>query len=142
MARKPPITLTRLENEVMQAVWSLPGRAVRVRDVCDALNKGLSRGRRKPLAYTTVQTVLNILRDKGALEVTPGEGRAHLYRARLSRDTASRGMLRDLVDRLFDGRVKPLLEHLVEDEQLSDDDLRALREMVAARLKDRGEGRP
>jgi len=138
MPRKHPITLTRLENEVMQAVWSLPEGGVRVRDVCDALNKG----RRKPLAYTTVQTVLNILRDKSVLEVQTGEGRAHLYRARLSRTTASRGMLRDLVDRLFQGRVKPLLEHLVEDEQLTDDDLRALREMVAVRLKDREGGRP
>jgi len=138
MPRKHPLTLTRLENEVMQAVWGLSADRVRVREVSDALNLG----RRKPLAYTTVQTVLNILCDKGALEVVPGPGRAHLYHARLSRRAASRGMLRDLIDRLFEGRVQPLLEHLVEDEQLSDDDLRALREMVAVKLKDRAEDRP
>lgn len=138
MARKNAPTLTRLEGDVMRAVWELGPAPVRVRNAAEALN----RGRKKPLAYNTVQTVLNILRDKGALEVTQGEGRAHLYRARLSRETASRGMLRDLVDRLFDGRVQPLLEHLVEDEQLTDDDLRALRELVGARLKDRkGESR-
>src|SRR5262245_3685375 len=121
----------------MSAVWSLGPDPVRVRDVADALNAG----RKRALAYNTVQTVLTLLLEKGALELVEAPGRAHFYRAKLTRDAASRGMLRDLVERLFDGRVQPLLQQLVNDEKLGDEDLRRLREWVDARLQDRGEGR-
>ena len=84
MAReRSKAVLTRLELEVMRGVWGTePGRGLTVREVADRVNVG----RRKGLAYNTVQTVLNILRDKGAVRVKAGDGRAHLYLPRVSRE--------------------------------------------------------
>lgn len=132
MAKRKPSSLTRLEGEVMRAVWGLGAGPVRVRDVLDALNAG----RKQALAYNTVQTVLNILKDKGALTDAGGEGRAHFYKATLSQKDASRDMLRELADRLFGGGLSPLLQNLVDDPRLSEEELRRLRAWVDARLRD------
>ncbi len=131
MAAHPPASLTKLEGEVMRAVWDLPG-PVTVRDVADAVNAE----RDQPLAYTTVQTMLNILRDKGIVEQTKGTGRAFLYRARVSRDQASSHMVRDLADRIFGGRVEPLLMQLIDQSNLKPSELRELRDWVDSQLRD------
>lgn len=127
----PPVSLTKLEGEVMLAVWDLP-EPVRVRDVADALN-----ARRKPaLAYTTVQSMLNILKDKGVLEQVEGAGRAFLYRARITRDQASGHMVRDLADRLFGGKLEPVLLQLIGQAQLKPAELRELRDWIDSQLRD------
>jgi BlaI family penicillinase repressor len=134
MARRTSISLTKLEGEVMLAVWDLGG-PVRVRDVADELNS-----RREPaLAYNTVQTMLNILKDKGILEQVEGAGRAHQYRAKVTREQASRHMVRDLADRLFGGQMQPLLLQLIGQARLKPDELRELRDWVDARLGDEKE---
>ncbi len=142
MPRKPKPTLTRLEAEVMRAVWDAEPDPVRPRDVLEVLNAA----RREQLAYTTVQTMLTILKDKGFVEATDGPagagGRAHWFRAKVSRDTASRDVVGDVVDRLFGGRVQPLLQMLVEDERLDAKELKQLREWVETRLKDQQPGKP
>ena len=132
MASKRGIGLTRLEGEVMRSLWAIGPGPVRGRAVAEAVNAG----RREPLAYTTVQTVLSILREKGVVEVVEGQGRGHLYRARLSREKATRHMLRDLADRLFGGPVRPLLHHLLDDAELDEAELRELRAWVDQRLRD------
>ena len=116
----------------MRAVWAGEPGPVRVREVLDDLN----RRRRKPLAYNTVQTVLTILKDKGAVRVVDGPGRAHHYRARITRAEASRRMVDELIDRLFDGRVHPLLQQLIDDPKLTPADLKELRDWVEAKLRD------
>ena len=83
-----PETLTKLELQIMQAVWSLAAPAT-VADVQSALDQ--------PLAYTTVQTMLNILERKGKLK-RKLRGRAFLYSAAVSEDKASGHALRDLID--------------------------------------------
>jgi BlaI family penicillinase repressor len=115
----------------MLAVWELDG-PVRVRDVADALNAR----RETPLAYTTVQTMLTILKDKGIVEVMEGPGRAHLYTALVSREQASRHMVRDLADRLFGGQVQPLLLRLIGQARLKPAELHELRDLVDAQLRD------
>lgn len=137
MAASKPIVLTRLESRVMQAVWDAAG-AVTVRDVAAAVNRGLRS--KDALAYTTVQSVLNILRDKGALESQMGPGRALLYSARVSREQASRHMVKDLADRLFGGEVEPLLIHMLDETDLDEAELRRLRAWVDKRLRDREGG--
>ena len=134
--RKPKVTLTRLEGEVMRAVWDAEPEPVRVRDVVEAVNLR----RAKPLAYNTVHTMLTILRDKGVVQIKDGPGRAHLFRARVSRDDASRHMVRDLVDRIFGGRTQPLLHQLIDDARLDADELAELRDWVDQRLRDAEEG--
>ena len=128
--------LTRLEAEVMNAVWDAEPRPVRARDVLDALNEN----RRRKLAYTTVQTMLTILKDKGFVAASDAEGRAHIFRAKVSRAAASRHLVGDVVDRLFGGRVQPLLQMLVEDERLDAAELKQLREWVESRLRNEGTG--
>jgi len=121
----------------MRAVWAAQPEAVRARDVVEAMNDR----RREPLAYTTVQTMLTILAEKGYVEVVSAEGRAHWYRARVSHREASRRSIGDLVERLFEGRTGSLLQMLVDDPKLNEAELLRLREWVDARLSDRGEAR-
>jgi len=132
---QPPV-LTNLELEVMQVVWAAGPEPVTVRDVVEHLN----RSRSKKLAYNTVQTMLVILRDKGVVEARKGPGRAHAWRPTVSRDTVSSSMVGDLVDRLFAGRVEPLLHHLVEREGLDRDELAELRRRIDKELEDDAEG--
>lgn len=120
----------------MSAVWMLAG-PVRVREVADAVNAG----RREPLAYTTVQSVLMILKGKGAIEKVKGTGRAHAFRARVTRNEASRGMVKELADRLFGGRVEPLLLQMIGQARLKPEELAELRAWVDEQLHDAdGEG--
>jgi BlaI family transcriptional regulator, penicillinase repressor len=126
-----PISLTKLEGEVMAAVWDLPA-PVRVREVADAVNAG----RRPALAYTTVQSVLTILKGKGVVEQVRGEGRAHAFCAKVSRDQVSHGMVRELADRFFDGRVEPLLLQMIGQARMKPEELEELRSWVDGQLRD------
>ena len=125
--------LTKLELEVMRAVWGTEvGPELTVREVAERLNVG----RRKPLAYNTVQTVLNILREKGVVRARQGEGRAHVYQPRVTREQATTSMVGELVERLFDGDVQPLLLNLVGREELSRAELEKLKRLIDERLDD------
>ncbi|MCA9319796.1 MAG: BlaI/MecI/CopY family transcriptional regulator [Planctomycetes bacterium] len=135
MARKNPTVLTNLELSVMRVVWGANGEPLTVREVTERLNEQHPRA----LAYNTVQTMLTILKDKGAVKVKRGPGRAHLYLARLSRDQITTSMVGDLVERLFDGRIEPLLLHLMDTEKVSRDELETLRRSIVARLDDEEE---
>ncbi len=103
-------TLTKLELQIMQAVWSLG--ASTVAEVQAALKQ-----RKQPLAYTTVQTMLNILERKAKLKRTL-KGRAFVYAATVSEDKASGHALRDLIDRMFGGSSEELVMSLVKSRQL------------------------
>jgi len=115
----------------MKFVWASE-QPLTVRQVCDRLNEG--RGR--PLAYNTIQTMLNILKNKGVVRCRPGEGRAFEYTARLTRDEVSTSMFDDLVERFYDGRVQPVLLSLVSDESLSRAELERLKRLIEERLDD------
>src|SRR5689334_6257110 len=135
MGQKPRTELTRLEFDVMRALWDLAGSSGTVRDVLTRLNQG----RPKKLAYTTVQTVLLILKDKGAVLAKPGPGRAHLFSPQLSQEDVTTGMVSDLVERLFGGKVQPLLHRLVDHDSLRAEDLKDLKQWIESRLDDEPE---
>ncbi len=137
MTKRRDISLTKLESEVMSAVWDL-GETVRVRDVADSVNNG----RTPQLAYTTIQSVLMILKAKGAISQVKGEGRAHAFRARVTRDQASQSMVMELADRLFGGRVEPLLMQLMGKAKLKPEELTELRAWADAQLRDGREELP
>ncbi len=96
----------------MKEVWRL-GRAT-VRDV----HSGLQRHR--PLAYTTVLTMMRILESKGFLARDESAGRAHVYTSTRSQRQVVGALVRDFVERVFDGAAQPLVMHLVDDRQLTD----------------------
>jgi predicted transcriptional regulator len=91
------------------------------------------------LAYTTVLTVLRVLEDKGHVTHTP-EGRAHRYEPLVERGAAGSSALRRLTRNLFSGSPELLLTRLVEDDDLSRDELRRMRDLLAERLGEEGEG--
>ena len=107
-------TLTSHELEIMKVVWERE-RAT-VRDVYEALLE------RRKIAYTTVMTMMKILEQKGYLKKSQ-EDRAHVYRAAHPQRQVIGAMVRDFVNRVFNGSAEPLLVHLVEEHHLSQKDL-------------------
>ena len=103
--------LTEHELEIMQIVWQRP--SVTVRDVYEELLK------RRKIAYTTVMTMMKVLETKGHLTKRREEA-AHVYRPTRPKRVVVRSMVREFLDRVFDGSVEPLLVHLVEDRKLSE----------------------
>src|ERR1044072_635491 len=115
--RLPAPTLTPQELAIMKVVWTL-GSAT-VRDVYDGL-----RGRRE-LAYPTVLTMMKILEQKGYLKAERG-ARAFLYKPVRARQEVLGGMVREFIERVFDGASRPMLLHLVKHTKLSDRERKAL----------------
>jgi len=111
----------------MKTVWDR--RAATVRDVYEALLE------RRKVAYTTVMTMMGILEQKGYLVKQAGE-RAHVYTPAEPRQNVVRGMVREFLNRVFDGSAKPLLMHLVEDERLTPEEIEEItRQAKGARRK-------
>ena len=98
----------------MKIVWGLE-RAT-VRDVYEALRE------RRKIAYTTVMTMMNILEAKKHLKKQV-QDRAYVYQATRPRSKVIRAMVRDFVDRVFNGSAEPLLVHLVKERRLSKKEL-------------------
>lgn len=84
---------------------------------------------RRAWSPTTVKTMLSRLVDKGALATT-SEGRRFLYRPLIERDAIAGGEAKRLVDRLFGGRISPLVAHLAERRDLTPDDLAELETLI------------
>jgi predicted transcriptional regulator len=106
-------TLTPQELAIMKVVWRL-GDAT-VRDVYEALRES------RRIAYTTVMTMMNILETKGYLKKEKDkDDRAYRYRPARPERTVITSMVREFVNRVFDGASQPLLLHLVKDGRLSD----------------------
>jgi predicted transcriptional regulator len=120
------IAFTDRELDVMSVLWDL-GSAT-VAEVRERLADDL--------AYTTVLTVLRTLEHKGHVGHS-GEGRAHRYRPLVKREAAGRSAVRRLLDKVFDGSPELLLTQLVSDRNLSDEELRRLRRLVAERLREK-----
>ncbi|HMA52775.1 MAG TPA: BlaI/MecI/CopY family transcriptional regulator, partial [Magnetospirillaceae bacterium] len=83
------------------------------------------------LAYTTVQTMLNVLLKKDKVTREP-EGRAFRYRAAVSRDRATGGALKDMVKRMFGGSPEALLMALVDTRQISAEELTRIADRLNA----------
>jgi BlaI family penicillinase repressor len=114
-------TLTGQELEIMKVIWPL-GRAT-VRDVYDALRE------RRTVAYTTVQTMMNILETKGHLKKEPGE-KAQLYSPVRPQHLVVRSMVREFVNRVFDGSARPLLVHLLKEKGLTEQERKQLQRLL------------
>jgi predicted transcriptional regulator len=88
------------------------------------------------LAYTTVLTVLQTLEAKGYVRHA-SEGRAYRYYPLVERAAAEGSAVRRLTDRLFAGSTALLLTHLVSERHLSHEELKRLKDLLDARLKER-----
>ncbi len=112
--RRRSTTLTGQELEIMKIVWERENATVR--DVYEALRE------RRKVAYTTIMTMMNILEQKKYLKKTQVD-RAYVYRPAQPQRQVIGAMVRDFVNRVFNGSAAPLLVHLVEENDLSREDL-------------------
>jgi predicted transcriptional regulator len=129
MGDREKTALTKLELQIMQVIWKLSAASAKpacsVKDVQQALPQSL--------AYTTVQTMLNILERKGKLR-RKLRGRAYVYSATVTEAKASRHAVRDLVDRMFGGSADELVMSLIKSRQI---DPRRIAEL-SRRLEEEG----
>ena len=114
--------LAKSELEVARIVWDLGGKAT-VREVHEALPKG------RDLDFWTVQTYLRRLKTKGYLTTTKS-GRNNVYCSAVRPQRVISKIVDDLVNRLFDGEIYPLVQHLVQGERLSSEEIDQLQAML------------
>ncbi|MHC5058879.1 MAG: BlaI/MecI/CopY family transcriptional regulator [Planctomycetota bacterium] len=128
MAKKQnsEIRLGRLELQIMNVVWE-KGKAT-VHDVKDVLGRG-----RKP-AYSTILTMMRKLEAKGYLEHDVDD-RTYVYRPTISQQAVRHGVLGDIVDRLFEGSPSLLLNSLVEQNRISEKELKQIQKLIRERGK-------
>lgn len=119
MPRSKP-QLTPLELHIMKVLWEIGPSSVQV------VQERLPGDR---LAYTTVQTMLNILQKKGKV-ARKLRGKAYEYRPVLSRERALRDALGDMLDRMFGGSVEALLMSLVKSKQLDAKKLDRVQQLI------------
>src|SRR5215469_13398612 len=123
MAKREKEKLTGLELQIMQVIWRQgPSNVSAVQD-----------GLEQKLAYTTVQTMLNILQKKGKLKRRL-RGRAYVYSAAVTEEKALGHAVRDLVDRMFGGSSEELVMSLIKSKQLDAKKIAAL----SKRLEQKG----
>lgn len=120
----PP--LTPLELEIMNVLWE--HGSANVQAVQDALRGG-------DLAYTTVQTMLNVLHRKGRVK-RKLKDRAFVYRPVLSRQGAVRQAVGEVLDRFFGGSADSLVLNLLETRQLTPERLARIQNLLAEGVKD------
>jgi len=121
MNRRTLHPLGETEMEVLQHVWAL-GTA----SVSDVHERVLQS---REVAYTTVMTVMKKLASKGYLTFEK-EGNAYIYRAAQPQETVRQDLLQGLMDKVFAGSPRALIQTLVRDESLSPTELDDIRQIV------------
>ena len=109
------------ELAVMKVVWRLEEASVR--EVYETLRK------RRPVAYTTVMTMMSTLEAKGYLKKR-ADGRAFRYRPARPERRVITSLVREFIDRVFDGASRPLLTHLVMDGRLTKEEREELKRLI------------
>ena len=120
MARQKSEHLTPLELEIMHVLWETGPANVQT----------VQQNLKRELAYTTVQTMLNILHRKGKVKRTLKD-RAYFYKPSVSRQKVISKQIADVVDRLFGGSAESLVMSLVETKHLTPEKLARLQKLVA-----------
>src|SRR6266568_1287661 len=126
MPRKRTMTLTNAEHRIMEVIWAR-GSAT-VAEVVEAL-KGKD-------AYTTILTLMRILKVKGYLS-SRKEGRAFVFVPRVDRDTVARKAVHQLLSKFFAGSPSELVLAFLREEQLTPEELDAIRKKIKVSSEDR-----
>jgi BlaI family transcriptional regulator, penicillinase repressor len=126
MPRKQSRTLTDGEHRIMEVIWQ-KGCAT-VAEVAEAL------AGKDGAAYTTILTMMRIMRDKGYLRCRK-EGRAHVYIPRVDRDTAARKAVRQLLGKFFAGSPGELVLSFLRDEEITLKEIDELKRKIVEKEK-------
>ena len=122
MVRERAVRLTKFELEIMQVIWDLGSGSIR--EVQERLPE-----KRRP-AYTTVQTIVRRLEEKGAVRRVKKIGNAFIFEPLISRRSAHHRLITELLE-LFGGSARPLMAHLAETGKLNLEDVRELETLLA-----------
>jgi len=117
--------LTPLELEIMKVLWKTGSANVQT------VQQNLPR----ELAYTTVQTMLNVLQNKGKVKRVL-KNRAYFYRPVVSRRRVVEQTVGDIIDRLFSGSAESLVMGLLETKHLTPDRLARMQEIMAQKKEE------
>jgi BlaI family penicillinase repressor len=128
---KKGVRLTKIELEIMDAFWRLG--VASVREIQDTF-----QSKKRP-AYTTIQTVVYRLEEKGALRKVKKVGNAYVFEPAVTRDATHRRLIDELLD-LLDGSTRPLMAHLVDSGRLSLDDLKEIEGRLRGAEPEAGDG--
>ena len=120
------VSLSDLQLAIMRALWQKPNSTTT--EVVEAVRES------RPLAHTTIATLLTRLEKRGLVEVKR-DGRQLCYRALLSESQVTRSMVSDLVSSLFMGNPSALLSHLVKEQEIDETELEAIRTMLEKKRK-------
>jgi predicted transcriptional regulator len=127
--RPPSSHPTPAELEILSVLWA------RGPSTCREVYELLTR--RDRIGYTTVLKILQIMVAKGLASREDGAGRSHRYRAAASQDATQQGLVRDLIDRAFDGSPARLVMQALSAKPATADELKEIR-LVLERAKAKG----
>lgn len=121
---------TELELEILKVLWRIGPATVRqIRDELATV---------RDLAYTTVMTMMTIMDTKEYVKRVK-DGRSFIYEATYQEQKASRNMLQDVVDRLFGGSTRAVVQHLLESSSLDEDELKQIRQIINKKSREKTE---
>ena len=129
MARPRHNNPTPAELEVLQIIWE-QGPCT-VREVMNLLKP------KRPRAYTSVMSLMNVMAEKGLLNQKP-KGRAFIYSAKVSRDKTQSSMLSDLLNRAFDGSANALVAHLLQQAEPNSKELDEIHKTITKFTRKKG----
>ena len=122
MSKEQHVKLTKFELEIMQSLWELGSGSVR--EIQEQLP-----AKKRP-AYTTVQTMIYRLEEKGAVRRVKKIGNAHVFEPLVTRKAAHNRLITELLD-FFGGSARPLMAHLAEAGKLSLEDIREMEGLLS-----------
>jgi BlaI family penicillinase repressor len=129
MARPRHESPTPAELEVLQVIWERGPSTVR--EVMSVLN------RQRPRAYTSVMSLMNVMVEKGLLTPKP-KGRAFVYSARVSQTGTQSEIVKDLLNRVFDGSASALVMHLLAETKPDSEELEEIRKTISEFARKKG----
>jgi BlaI family penicillinase repressor len=130
MARPRHKNPTPAELEVLQIIWE--HEPCTVREVMDFLEP------KRPRAYTSVMSLMNVMAEKGFLNQKP-KGRAFIYSAKVSRDKTQSNLVSDLLHRAFDGSANALVAHLLAQAEPNSEELGEIHKTITRFTPKKGE---
>ncbi|SFC82940.1 BlaI/MecI/CopY family transcriptional regulator [Pseudoalteromonas denitrificans] len=114
--------LSDFELEVMQFFWSNPGSAA------PQIHKLIEQ--KRSVSYSTVKTIIDRLEKKGAIKRSDQQGRTIFYSPLVEKNQLRKPMIKDFIKRVFLGKSQSLAAHIIQEEELSLDDISYLESLL------------